>query len=68
MSTPYTKVVLCRTQLEDALLTPGTTPEEQLALSQRLDRLINQTMQVRRGHFSSRKISARRKKLSCALP
>ena len=45
------------------------TPEELLAMSQQLDRLINHTMRVRSGHFACANLHALRpRRISRALP
>lgn len=49
---PLARVALRRRQLEAALLRTDAPPEELLAMSQQLDRLINHMMRVRSGSFT----------------
>lgn len=68
MSSPLARITRHRRQLEAALLRPGSSPEELLAMSQQLDRLINHTMRVRDGSFSYTRMRARRRRVNRVLP
>ncbi|MDO5298711.1 MAG: aspartyl-phosphate phosphatase Spo0E family protein [Clostridia bacterium] len=67
-SSPLDNVALCRRRLEAALLRPSATPEELLAMSQQLDRLINHMMRVRSGRFARALIRGVRRRRSDASP
>ena len=69
MHSPLSNITNHRRRLEAALLRPGSSPEELLAMSQQLDRLINHTMRVRSGHFACANLHALRPlRISRALP
>lgn len=67
-SSPLNNVALCRRRLEAAVLRQGAVPEELLAMSQQLDRLINHMMHVRKGRFARAPIRGVRRRRSNASP
>lgn len=68
MCSPFTNVTRHRRMLETALLRADMPACELLAMSQRLDRLINHTMRVRSGRFRRAPLRAVRRRVRSALP
>lgn len=69
-ATPLSSVALHRARLEDAVLSPDYDPEALLALSRKLDRLINDVLRVRSDHFRRlpmRAVRPRRRQLRASL-